>query len=97
MRELELFVSLSEKALQEASNAVQRLDWQRRVALELGDPPPFETDEAYERAKEHASKIASFAEAENTAGQPYLFSTCAVRLCALLEELVCGQYSSTGT
>lgn len=88
MYELELFAQVSERALRQASNAVKMVDWQRETAAALGEAPPYRSDEAYERAKEAAARVAAFADGENATGQPYLFSTCAVRLCALLEALV---------
>lgn len=88
IRELELFAQLSERALHQGTRAVEMIDWQRDTATFLGEPSPYDTDETYRRAKKHAEATAAFAKSENDAGQPYLFSTCSVRLVALLEALV---------
>lgn len=88
IRDLEYFAHVSENALKQASNAVRMVEWQREVASVLGEPSPYGSDEHFERAKAHASKLATFADTENASGQPYLFGTCTVRLCALLEALV---------
>lgn len=88
MRELELFVHVCENALRQATRAVKGVELQRDTAKFLGEPSPYASDEEFERAKSHASDIARFAEAEKSAGLPYLFGLCAVRLWALLEALI---------
>jgi hypothetical protein len=88
LRELEYFASVCDNALHQATRAVQSVELQRKIASALGEPSPFETDEEFEKAKSHASAIAKFAEAEKSAGLPYLFGLCAVRLWALMEALV---------
>lgn len=88
LQQLQFFSAVSENALHQASNAVRIVEWRREVADLLGEPSPYETDEHFERAKANASRVATFASDENLAGQPYLFGTCTVRLCALLEALV---------
>jgi len=88
LRELEYFASVCDNALHQATKAVRSVELQREIASALGEPPPFENDEQFEKAKSHASVIAKFAEAEKSAGLPYLFGLCAVRLWALMEALV---------
>jgi hypothetical protein len=88
LRELEHFASVCDNALHQATKAVRSVELQREIASHLGEPPPFENDGEFEKAKSHASAIAKFAEAEKSAGLPYLFGLCAVRLWALMEALV---------
>lgn len=88
LAELELFANICIRALQQASKAVEGIELQLKIADALGEPLPFESTEALEKAKEEAAKVAAFAVTQTSGGSPYLFSLCAVRLWALMEALV---------
>lgn len=88
MRELEQFVHVCENALLQATRAVKGVELKRDIAQFLGEPPPYASEEEFEKAKSWAADIERFAEAEKAAGLPYLFGLCTVRLWALLEAIV---------
>lgn len=88
LSELEVFAGVCERALSQATKAVESIDLQHRIATALNEPPPYESESELAQAKARAQKIAQFAEAQKANGSPYLFSLCSVRLWALIEALV---------
>lgn len=87
LSELEIFAGVCDRALSQATKAVESIDLQHRIATALNEPPPYESETELERAKARAIRTAQFAEAQRANGSPYLFSLCSVRLWALMEAL----------
>jgi hypothetical protein len=75
-------------ALAKAKMAVRGVELQKEIAAALGEPPPFESEDEFEKAKGKAATVAEFAASEAAQGFAYLFGLCTVRLWALLEALV---------
>lgn len=80
LRELELFVSVSQRALSQAESALGQLDLVERTDEALGDSGPFRTPEDREAAKARAAEIQAFALDQKASGYAYLYTLAAVRL-----------------
>ncbi|MCQ4266755.1 hypothetical protein NAV28_05945 [Pseudomonas stutzeri] len=56
LSELEVFAGVCERALSQATKAVESIDLQHRIATALNEPPPYESVSELEQAKARAQK-----------------------------------------
>jgi hypothetical protein len=87
-RELELFSNLCREALLGATRAVRIVELEERAATIAGITDRAGSPRDFTKLKANAASIATFAEAQERRGLPYLFGVCSVRLWSLLETLV---------
>jgi len=87
IRELSVFVEICSKAIYQAIKGVQQIDaWQGMA--EVFGTKAIEPGDNLDKAKAHAGVLASFAELQQSNGNPYLYGLSSIRLWTLLEALI---------
>ena len=87
IQQLSVFVEICSKAIYQAIKGVQQIDAWQGMAEVLGRKA-IEPGDNLDKAKAHAGVLASFAELQQSNGNPYLYGLSSIRLWTLLEALI---------
>ena len=82
------FVDVARSGMVSATNAVDWISVNRKVAEALKEEDPYGNEKVFKTHQERAKKLEDFAREEATRGFPYLYSIAIVRMWGILEAAV---------